>query len=190
MGNHLHDLTFPLLRGMYALTMFLAIGAGATIHAQQHNYWTLERLGGPVAPVEKLIHAALVALDDDMRLAHEGAILKLRIDPHILEAQIHQTLQETTGGAFRTLHAQLVTTTELDGVLSVGNGRLPKQFDLAAALLGRPDLLVAFGLPQLNTEGSAEDQEAQHAALKAWMIEHPEHHAALMRTILAPSANE
>jgi hypothetical protein len=190
MGKLLNEITYTLLQGMNALILILAFCSAGNINAQQHNYWTLERLGGPIAPVEKLIHAAFVALDDDMRLAHEGSILKLRIDPHILEAQIHQTLQETTGGAFRTLHAQLVTTTELDGVLSVGNGRLPKKFDLAAALLGRPDLLVAFGLPQLNTDGSAEDQEAQHAALKAWMIEHPEQHAALMRTILAPAANE
>lgn len=158
--------------------------AGCSAFAQERTLWTMERLAGPVEPVAKHALVALISLDENARMEHDGAVLRFKVDAGIPEARLLQALQEATGGPFRTLHQHLAPQhAHEQAVRSAGKELHTRSEDLIARLAANPAWLAAMGAPVASISPTPEEAEAYHALLKTWLQEHPEHRVAVQRIV-------
>lgn len=181
-----HPVSRRLLRqgGGIVWAAVLAVFTSGAGQAQELVFWTMERLGGPVEPVAKHALSALVILDQEARMEHEGNILRLRIPASVAETRIHQALLEATGGAFRTLHQQMAPPRVNGAALRVEDGEpFARVHDPIAQLAANVQLLHQLGAPLPSPNASEAEVEAHHALLKRWCEEHPEHHPAVLRAV-------
>lgn len=171
---------------------FVLLMLGSTLlgSAQDRTFWVLERLDGPLSTETKNIRSALTEMDALFDMRVKGQLLKLNMDSSIPVDRIVDVLQAVTGGRFQTLHQRHAPPTGDGQVILLDRPELSKSLDLAASLMERPHLLQALGLPPLAQEASPEEREACYEALRTWIQQHPEHHAALRLAVQDPSTDE
>ncbi len=177
--------TVFLSRVLALLAFVVLFSTGSLLKAQDVAYWTFERVDGPMAPVVKLVSVSLPELDPHVHISHSGSQLKVRIDRSVTEAVLLHKLQEATGGSFRSLSSRGLQQEALNYAPSTAQVLTKDaQFDLAAELAERPDLLIEHGLPVLAATAIEHEREAHHALVKTWLVSHPDEQSIILQTLM------
>lgn len=170
------------MRILSVIGLFVLASAGTLVMGQDAQVVrTFERLDGPVASVSKVLPAALKELDAEVRIRHSGDQLQVRIDSTVPEALLLQTLEQATGGPFRSLGLLMVRSQHpANAGIADPVRRSDLKVDIARELVGRPELLDIYGLPRCAVPATEEEREAHHSLIRNWVHEHPQHRAALL----------
>lgn len=180
------------MRILFVIGLFVIASTGTLVKGQDAKVTRgFERLDGPVASVSKILPGALRELDADVRIRHRADQLQVRIDRSVPEALLLQTLEQATGGPFRSL-GLLMEQSEHPANAGIADPVRSRELkvDIARELVERPELLDTYGLPRCAVPATEEEREAHHLLIRTWVHEHPEHRAALLDHLLDDGNDE
>lgn len=180
------------MRILFIIALFVIASTGTLVKGQDATVTrSFERLDGPVALVAKILPAALRELDADVLIRYSTDQVQVRIDRSVPEALLLQTLEQATGGPFRSL-AVLMEQSEHPANAGIADAVRSRDLkvDIARELVERPDLLDTYGLPRCAIAASEEEREAHHLLIRTWVHAHPEHRAALLMHLLEDGTDE